>query len=192
MNIKELGWKVLAHIVSKPLIANAIIKRSRKIPYSPIISRDGDELYMDRHWVFNPYGKTEDGRTAPPKWPWLPSIRVHHICLPDDDDHEHDHPWDARTIILKGWYQEERRNAGFPKRLMVPGDTAPIKAGDFHRIDMVSDDGAYTLFFTWKYMEDWGFLVNNVKIPWRTYLYGIEIKQPDNSAPASMENTTNG
>ena len=125
---------------------------------------------MDRWWIFNPYGKTAEGRTAPARWQWLPSIRVHHICLPDDDQHEHDHPWDARTILLRGWYLEERRSHHLPAREMEAGMTATICAGDYHRITRVSEGGVYTLFFTWRYIEDWGFNVDGQKVPWRQYL----------------------
>ena len=96
-------WKLLARVLSQRHIANSLISRSQRTPYGPIMSRKGDQLYMDRWWTLNPYGKNAEGRTAPAKHSWLPSIRVHHICLPDDDLHEHDHPWDARTILLRGW-----------------------------------------------------------------------------------------
>lgn len=175
MSIKEIGWKVLAHIVSKPWVANAIIKQAKKTPYMHIWRDKSDELYMARWWFFNKYTKRDNRDSA--KYSWLPSIRVHCICLADTDDHLHDHPWDARTIILKGWYMEEKEDG---KRLMAPGDTGPIKAGDFHRIDMVSDGGVYTLFFTWKWMEEWGFKVDGVKIPFWKYLRDIEVESKTN------------
>jgi len=166
-------WKLLALILSQPFIANWLIRRSQRTPYAPIYSRDGQALYMDRWWLFNPYGKTPDGDTAPAKCTWLPSIRVHHICLPDDDLHEHDHPWDARTLLLRGWYIEERQTHGQETRVMRAGMTGAIRAGDFHRIARVSDGGVYTLFLTWCYIEEWGFNVSGRKVPWRQYL-GIE------------------
>ena len=106
----QLLWKLLAWLLSMPVVASWLIERSQRTPYYPIMTRNGIYLYMDRWWLFNPYDKTPDGRTAPARHSWLPSVRVHHICLPDDDQHEHDHPWAARTIILRGWYVEERRS----------------------------------------------------------------------------------
>lgn len=50
-----------------------------------------------------------------------------------------------------------------------PGDTARLNHGEYHRIDEVSPGGVYTLFITSKWRGDWGFLVNGVKVPWRTY-----------------------
>ena len=168
--ITNILWTALAKLISIPAIARAIIHRAQKAPYSPILGRTHDRLYMDRWWLFNAYDKTPEGHSTPPRFPWLPSIRVHHICLPDDDDHEHDHPWDARTIILRGWYWEERKTNGLATRFMQPGDTAPILAGQFHRIASISTGGVYTLFFTWKHMEDWGFWVDGAKENWRAYL----------------------
>ena len=171
--MKQLLWTVLARVLSQRHIAAWLIRRAQRTPYAPIYARNSDALYMDRWWIFNPYGKTPEGRTAPAKCRWLPSVRVHHICLPDDDLHEHDHPWDARTILLRGWYVEERRSHDLPTRVMQSGMTGAIHAGDYHRIARVSDGGVFTLFFTWRYVEEWGFNVNGSKVPWRTYL-GID------------------
>lgn len=168
--LKKTIWKLAAVVLSRPTVTRWLICRARRTPYFPILGRGNDLLYMDRWWVFNAYGKNAEGRTAPPRWPRLPSIRVHHICQPDDDDHEHDHPWNARTIILQGWYVEERRTHGETTRVMRAGQTAPIVAGQFHRIARVSDGGVFTLFFTWEYISDWGFWVEGQKVLWRQYL----------------------
>lgn len=171
--IKAALWALLARIVSQPRIATWLIKRAQRTPYYPINARNSDALYMDRWWLFNPYGKDAQGRTTPPRWPGLPSVRVHHICLPDDDQHEHNHPWDARTIILRGYYLEERQSQRPALRPMLAGDTAAINADDFHRVISVSRGGVFTLFFTWQYIADWGFQVDGKTVPWRTYL-GID------------------
>ena len=111
------------------------------------------------------------------KYPWLPSVRIHHILRADTARDLHDHPWNARTIILKGDYVERRRVGMYDmlmapitkEYLRLPGDTATINYGQYHSIDYVSKGGVYTMFFTWKYMGGWGFLVNGKKIPWRQY-----------------------
>lgn len=170
--IKRLLWAALATIASQPAIARRIIERAQRTPYTPIKSRDGTQIYMRRWWLFNPYGKDAQGNETPAQHAWLPSVRVHHICLPDDDQHEHDHPWCARTIVLHGWYMEARQTHRLAQRMVRTGDTHAITARDFHRITMVSTDGAYTLFFTWRFVEDWGFYVDGHKVPWRVYLGG--------------------
>ena len=125
---------------------------------------------MDRWWLFNAYGKNPDGSVKPARFSWLPSIRVHHICLPDDDKHEHDHPWNARTIILRGFYIEERHTHNQHPRCLLSGDTSRINSGEFHRISMISRGGVYTLFFTWEFVEEWGFAVDGKKVLWKQYL----------------------
>ena len=38
----------------------------------------------------------------------LGTIRIHHITRPDADPELHDHPWNFVSLVLKGWYEEER------------------------------------------------------------------------------------
>ena len=158
-------WKIIAWIVSRQPVADWLIRRSQRTPYFHLIK--GGETYMRRWWLFNPY----DNETRQTRWRWCPiSIRVHHIMKPDEDRHLHDHPWNARTIVLKGYYFEET-----PKRFKTlakrgSGDTARIGYGQFHRIHTVSRGGVYTLFISGKYRGSWGFLVGGQKVPWREYL----------------------
>lgn len=189
----DFAWSYLARLLTKPRIADALIRFAKRTPYLHLRSPDGS-VYMERYWVFNPYDRV----TNVPRWaPLIPfSIRVHHIRREDLDRHLHDHPWDARTIILKGWYIEKRlvdesnplyqaAITRIPEALdgceigaievteaiwRRPGDTAALKTGQYHSICEVSDGGVYTLFISWKWRETWGFLVDGVKVPWREYL----------------------
>jgi hypothetical protein len=166
-----------------PPIANYLIKRAQRTPYFHLTG------YMNRWWLFNPYGSdvnVPDGeRHKTVKYGWLPSVRIHHILREDDARDMHDHPWNARTIILKGWYEEERLVTGYSngygynsrfakvnRYFRKPGDTAKLLFGEYHNIKAVSKDGVWTLFFTWDYMGTWGFLVNGKKVPWREYTNG--------------------
>ena len=183
----EFLWRIVAWIVSRPRVSAWLIERSQRTPYTHITSRDGSETYMRRWWLFNGYAKdSNDVERAP--WPWLPSVRVHHILRRDDDHHLHDHPWHARTIILRGWYVEELPAPPdyVPKMdhlylSATPGDmryavsrragsTRSVQFEQWHRIVNVSTGGVYTLWFTWKYRGTWGFLVDGKKVPWRKYL----------------------
>jgi len=163
-------WNLLAWIVSRQPIADWLIKRSQRTPYFDIVK--GGETYMRRWWLFNPY----DHGTRQPKYRWCPvSIRVHHIVRPDDDRHLHDHPWNARTIILRGGYLEivDRPDEGLVMRGRDAGQTNRIGFGQFHRIAAVTDGGAYTLFISGPHRGTWGFLVGGQKVAWREYL-GID------------------
>ena len=175
--MNEFLWRMVARVATHPRVFGWLVRRASANPYSPIMSKDGADLYMWRGWIFNPYGKDARGEITAPRWQWLPSIRVHRIMRPDRDRHLHDHPWNARTIVLHNWYEEERpgdntiatrevfmRRAGYTGRLMF---------GQYHRISAVPEDGVWTLFFTWRKRGTWGFDVDGHKVPWREYL-GVE------------------
>lgn len=182
--MNEILWKAIAKIVSNKYVADYLIKRSKKTPYFDLPG------YMERDWLFNPYDKD----THEKKYKLLPSIRVHHILRADLARHPHDHPWDARTIIMKGAYSE-RRMVGvdsnneplYENHLRMPGDTATIRFGEYHSIDSVSDGGVYTLFITYKYRGMWGFWVDGVKIPWRAY----DQAYPENVSPVVERTSSN-
>lgn len=210
MKLTNRLWKAIAWLVSRPWIATALIRFSQLRPFSEIRNQAG-VLYMSRWWVFNPYPTSSQNRR---RWNLPISIRVHHIVRPDDDRAMHDHPWNARTIILRGWYTEKRpidlkkaglsdetislineaANAGkyevgeyFTRRT---GDTATLRVGEYHTITDVSEGGVYTLFISGKWRADWGFLVNGVKVWWRTYLYGTP--DPKEAQKVEMRATAKG
>lgn len=187
----NLLWRLLAKLLARPAIAAWLIARAKRTPYQHIMSADGSTMYMGRWWLFNPYSRTTH---KPERW-WCPwSFRIHRIMRPDEDRDLHDHPWSARTIILRGWYAEQRLLSADDPALHAmlmsgadrghsldtafqateyltrrPGDTARLLHGEYHRIDEVSPSGVIALFITSRWKGDWGFLVNGVKVPWRTY-----------------------
>ena len=155
-----LFWRLVAFIVTRPAITEWLIKRAQRTPYFHL------EGYMNRWWLFNPTPPLNDGQGR--RFEWLPSIRIHHILRADNDRHPHNHPWNARTIILRGVYVEERDDGC---RVRWPGDTATLKANDFHRIVSVSHGGVWTLFFSWRWQHTWGFRQEDGSVmPWREYL----------------------
>lgn len=168
--------RILALLLARPTLADWIIQRAKRTPYFHLKGEDGS-MYMERYWLFNPYDPKSDkeGRRLRDL---VPSIRIHRIMREDRDDHLHDHPWNARTFILRGWYREEREeyncvhcNTHFWYR--PAGSTAELNFGEFHRITQVAEGGVWTLFVTWRKRGSWGFLVGDRKVPWREHL-GIE------------------
>jgi len=165
-------WRLIAWIVSRKPVADWIIRRAMKRPFKHL---DG---YMERWWIFNEFGANKVN-----KIPWLPAIRLHHILRPDLERHLHDHPWNARTIILRGWYIEQRLNEGPPVEIFndppyetrvfrrYPGDTARLSFGEYHKIIDVSEGGVWSMFIMRGYQSDWGFLVDGEKIPHKQYEY---------------------
>lgn len=187
--MKTFLWNLLARQLARPRVAEALIRYAKRTPYMHLPSNENPS-YMERYWVFNPY----DRQTNVPRWaPLIPfSIRVHHIKREDSDRHMHDHPWDARTIILKGRYVEKRlisnRDPAVVQLLAdMPitaagrltaceyftrkaGDTVELRFGEYHTITNTSDGGVYTLFISGRWRGVWGFLVDGVKVPWKKYL----------------------
>lgn len=155
----------IGRIVSHGPVKRWIVRRAMQTPYFHL---DG---YMCRWWLFNAYCDSEGN---PIKRSWLmqrlPSIRVHHILRPDEDRHMHDHPWDAVSYILGGWYTEERETGW---AAYYAGHRNTLKAEDFHRIADVSFGGVWTLFITWPKRNAWGFKVDGgTKIRHDVYLAG--------------------
>ncbi len=181
--MNNLLWQLLARLLACRPVRAFLIAYAKRTPYQHIMSADGGEMYMGRWWLLNPY----NNETRASRWPWLPfSARIHHIMRADQDRDLHDHPWNARTIILDGWYTEQRLvEDGSPLHQAIApppgaevtelihreaGTSARLRHGEYHRIDEVSPGGVYTLFITSRYRGTWGFLVDGVKVPWRQYL----------------------
>lgn len=157
--MSDLFWKTVAWVLIKnPRLVEWTLQRAFKTPYFHL---DG---YMNRWWIFNAY----DAATKKRKYKWLPSIRFHHILREDYDRHMHDHPWNARTIILRGWYVEEKERGEVNVRRA--GYTGRINFGEYHNIKEVSKGGVLTMFITYKFCGTWGFMVDGRKIPYYEYL----------------------
>lgn len=159
-------WRGIADIISTEIVGDWLIRRAMRTPYTHIYSKDGIDIYMGRWWLFNPYPASGEAKRF--GWGWLPSVRIHHIMHEDQDHHLHDHPWNARTIVLAGWYVEQRGISAYYNR--YEGYTGRLLYGQYHRITRVPETGVWTLFITWKQRGDWGFNVDGVKVPWRDYL----------------------
>lgn len=168
-------WRLIARLCALPRVADWLIRRAQRVPYWHIYK--GDQLYMERYWLFNPYWLRGEKTLRSRFMALLPSVRIHHIVRPDDDRDLHDHPWAARTIILKGWYYEDRLLGLRPDRsprlhsiLRDAGETASLQFAEYHKITQISGETVWTLFITWKYQGTWGFLVDGKKVPYKTYL----------------------
>jgi hypothetical protein len=167
--MREAAWRALAWLASRGPVFEWLRRRALATPYSHIGPEEN--RYMWRYWLFNAYGKDAAGEITPPRWPSLPSARLHLIMRPDRDHDKHDHPWDFRTLVLKRWYSELRDGpTGDTYHVRRRGDTASLRFGEYHRITEVAEDGVWTLFITWQKRGSWGFNVNGVKVPWREYL----------------------
>lgn len=175
--------RLLAKFLARPAVADWLIARAMRTPYSHLPSND-DPSYMERYWLLNPF-YPEDERerrkaVGLSEYNIFPSIRLHRIMRRDLDRHLHDHPWNARTIILRGFYDEVRLERPYQavfdftkeevEHRRMAGDTATLRFGEYHRITSVSEGGVWTMFISGRKRGTWGFLVGGIKIPWRHYL----------------------
>lgn len=185
--MKNALLDLLARNLARPSVVDWLINKAMQTPYSDIV-KDGD-VYMRRYWLFNAYPNTGASGSDRKPWRFPLSIRLHQILLPDQDRELHDHPWNARTFILRGSYQEIRPcfGADLLSKYGIPepdgaiivrqsGTTAALKFGEYHRIISISRGGVWTLFVTGKYRGTWGFRVNGEKVQWREYL-GLDKSQ---------------
>lgn len=148
---KKKLWNAVAWLATRPLVRAWIIRQAQKRPYIHI----GE--YMYRWWLI------------PQEWKLPRAARVHHIKREDLDPFLHDHPWDWRTIILDGWYDEEDVEGVIRRR--EAGTTRGASAETLHRIVAVSPGGVWTLFITGERRNRWGFMVGDParKTYWRDY-----------------------
>ena len=150
-------WQLIARFLAQPAVADWLIRRAMRTPYDslaigathegPQVFRlpddtklwPGDYWYMRRFWLL---------RLGPLQ------IRLHNILAEDPGRDPHDHPWPFRSVILRGWYLEQR---GTRHARREAGQSYRLGRGEFHRIVQVADGGAWTLFITWGDRRGWGF-----------------------------------
>ena len=158
-NEADIAWRFIAAQAAQPNVVDSIIELAARTKFYDLPG------YMNRTWLFNPFEQVNGEPVVCDRN--LPSIRIHHILRADDARHPHDHPWNARTIILRGWYKEIRDGVEY---LRQAGDTAEVNFGEYHHISEVSEGGVWTMFIMGPYQGGWGFLVDGEKVPWRDYL----------------------
>lgn len=156
--MNETLWGLLARFLALPPVRWALIKYAQRTPYFHL------QGYMNRWWVFNPHPPRQSG--AGRRFPKLSQARVHHILRADIGRDPHNHPWPARTIILKGWYVEKRGEEFFVRKA---GKTAVIEVDTFHHITEVSPGGVWTLFITGPWQHVWGFKTDEGFVPWHEH-----------------------
>lgn len=113
--------------------------------------REHDPVYLRRLYLL--------------RTPWF-QVMLHRILRPDPDRHLHDHPWDFLSLVLRGWYQEQRG-----RRIHTRRWWNFCRAEGAHKITVVSPD-CITLVFTGRKRRDWGFHTPTGWVHWKSYIYG--------------------
>lgn len=127
------------------------------------IITDNDSPYLERYYLCTVLGVT---------------FYLHRFVASDPDRGLHDHPWSwAFSLVLSGWYLEERRsllNDGLAQR---PVRWFNVLTGDsFHRVILPPGVGScWTLFcHSAENVKSWGFMrpyPNAHTMLWSRYAY---------------------
>lgn len=91
--------------------------------------------------------------------------RLHHLLTSDPQPDPHDHPWNFRSVILTGAYDEWTPDGWHTWRA---GDIVERDAATPHRLDLV-DGPMFTLCTVGPVRRPWGFHTANGWVHWRHY-----------------------
>lgn len=96
------------------------------------------------------------------------NLYLHQITR-SDLDVMHDHPWDNSSLLISGGYLEHTPDGVFQRG---PGDIVERKAEDAHKLELLYDQPAVSLFFTGRKRREWGFHCPNGWVPWQQFTGG--------------------
>ena len=93
------------------------------------------------------------------------NLYLHLINKADEDKHQHDHPWNFISFILKGGYYEK---VGSKVRARKPFSLSYKKATDTHRVlDLFGK--TYSLVLTFGKRRVWGYQTEEGWVDFMTY-----------------------
>lgn len=136
-----------------------------------IPGRNDDDVYMARFWLSFAIRRASES-TSGEAIESGDSLLLHFFARGDDDQALHDHPWDFRTTILRGGYDEHLPYIEWmPSAIDCLGDgpawdarvvgryvnqTIEHRATDLHCVGNVQP-GTWTAVRTGKRVREWGF-----------------------------------
>jgi hypothetical protein len=114
--------------------------------------------------------KSKSGKLHFRRWQILKtrwfSIWIHCIYAPDEDKHLHNHPWDFKSMVIKGSYLEETENGNIFQKF---GKFNSRNGDDFHKILKLNTEKVYSLFFVTPPKREWGYKVDGKFIQHEEY-----------------------
>ena len=115
-----------------------------------IIKGDDNQPYLERYMIAR-WGKNGEH-----------TIFLHRFLDSDSDRGIHDHPWDSKSFILAGGYNEKRLIQTASGENVIVRDIRPftfnkIGKNDFHQIKLKDKTPAWTLFYHGPRVKHWGF-----------------------------------
>ena len=130
----------VATIIKRIMLRQLLNRLTENLPVRDI--RVHGHKYLERYYVGTCFGY---------------QVYIHRFLASDPDEEVHDHPWDAWTMILAGYYREETM---FDDILRIRRAFRPAKIGrhKFHRVHFPSElQDTWTLFIHGKRVKGWGF-----------------------------------
>jgi hypothetical protein len=101
-----------------------------------------------------------------PRNPWC-CLYLHKFVRDDDDRALHDHPWASISLCLLGSYVEHLPEG----KRTVRGGSITLRAATFrHRVELIDDKPAWTLFLTGKRVREWGFWCPKGFVVWTDFV----------------------
>lgn len=143
-----------------------------------IIKGDDGQPYLERYMVAR-WGKNGEH-----------TLFLHRFLDSDSDRGIHDHPWDSKSFIITGGYNEKRLILDGDKEKVITRDVRPgsfnkIGKDDFHRIILKDKTPAWTFFYHGPRVKHWGFqyynFLNNGTIEKTDFVPYIEKSNVDKS-----------
>lgn len=121
-----------------------------------IIKGEEGQPYLERYMIAR-WGK--DGQNT---------IFLHRFLDSDPDRGIHDHPWDSKSFIITGGYNEKRlvlinKIEKVILRNVKPLTFNKIGKNDFHQIILKEKTPAWTLFYHGPRVKHWGFQYYSIK-----------------------------
>jgi len=101
------------------------------------------------------------------KLPWF-AVYLHHILRADEDSHEHTHPWNFLSIVLRGCYTERSLGKVLTRSFLQH----PIAYSNRIRPHKILElkRPTWTLFFTFgRHQDNWGYDVDGSRIEHEQY-----------------------
>lgn len=97
-----------------------------------------------------------------------------HRFLQSDRITLHDHRGDNRSWLLKGQYVEVTKAE---RRLVTAGETVFRRAEEPHRVELVSEEPAISLFAIGPIRREWGFHTDKGWMAWQPFLETLGDRQ---------------
>lgn len=158
---------------------------SRLAKLNPAQSDVGEDLEA-RRGIWRHLVLRHDGETFLERWGLdlkLFGIYLHHVCRADPGMDLHDHPWPFCSVILRGFYTEERADvrtaadpSARPTRWTYQAPAVNVLGRhQAHRIVLARPD-TWTLVFRGRKNRTWGFFAPG---GWVNYLaYDYDTRRP--------------